>query len=81
MPRPSQIHEERDKLYERYQSMLHELQQKAVFKNVLLSKKMEVLTGQLEKKVRHFGAPHPPGGCGVRLCAVPHEQCHWSYLA
>jgi myosin heavy subunit len=53
--RYDKIHEERDKLYERYQSMLHELQQKAVFKNVLLSKKMEVLTGQLEKKDAQLG--------------------------
>jgi len=53
--RYDKIHEERDKLYGRYQSTLHDLQQKAVFKNVLLAKKMEVLNGQLEKKDAQLG--------------------------
>lgn len=48
--RSDQLTTERDKLYDRYQSTMHTIQQKAVFKTVLLSKKMEVLTGQLEKK-------------------------------
>ena len=47
----AQVQEERDKLYERYQTTLHEVQQKAVFRNVVLKKKTEVLTAQLEKKV------------------------------
>lgn len=53
--RHDKIREERDKLYTKYQSTLHELQQKAVFKNVLLGKKMEVLSNQLEKKDAQLG--------------------------
>eukprot|EP01004_Peranema_trichophorum_P003928 NODE_2885_length_1468_cov_6.882528_g2495_i0.p1 GENE.NODE_2885_length_1468_cov_6.882528_g2495_i0~~NODE_2885_length_1468_cov_6.882528_g2495_i0.p1 ORF type:complete len:455 (-),score=103.32 NODE_2885_length_1468_cov_6.882528_g2495_i0:33-1397(-) len=53
--RYDKIKEERDKLYERFQNTLHEFQQKAVFKNVILHKKMEILQNQLEKKDAQLG--------------------------
>eukprot|EP01006_Ploeotia_vitrea_P066816 TRINITY_DN95786_c0_g1_i1.p1 TRINITY_DN95786_c0_g1~~TRINITY_DN95786_c0_g1_i1.p1 ORF type:complete len:457 (+),score=91.42 TRINITY_DN95786_c0_g1_i1:76-1446(+) len=48
--RYDKLNDERNQLYSRHQDTLHEFQQKAVFKNVLLKKKMEVMSYQLEKK-------------------------------
>eukprot|EP01012_Entosiphon_sulcatum_P007332 TRINITY_DN136_c0_g2_i1.p1 TRINITY_DN136_c0_g2~~TRINITY_DN136_c0_g2_i1.p1 ORF type:complete len:454 (+),score=165.99 TRINITY_DN136_c0_g2_i1:45-1406(+) len=48
--RYSAVSDEHQKLSDRYQSTLHDLQQKSVFQNVLLRKKMEVLSTQVEKK-------------------------------
>eukprot|EP00756_Hemistasia_phaeocysticola_P026817 Hpha_TRINITY_DN16085_c1_g2::TRINITY_DN16085_c1_g2_i1::g.118868::m.118868/K19942/GAS8; growth arrest-specific protein 8 len=47
--------EERDLIYDKYQDMMNEIQQKAVFKNVLLHKNIEVLTSTLEKKDAQLG--------------------------
>jgi hypothetical protein len=43
------------KLYGRYHGTVHDLQQKAVFKHMLLNKKVEVLSTQLEKKDAQLG--------------------------
>eukprot|EP00998_Keelungia_sp_KM082_P001725 NODE_1206_length_1425_cov_91.479199_g1195_i0.p1 GENE.NODE_1206_length_1425_cov_91.479199_g1195_i0~~NODE_1206_length_1425_cov_91.479199_g1195_i0.p1 ORF type:complete len:452 (+),score=164.14 NODE_1206_length_1425_cov_91.479199_g1195_i0:57-1412(+) len=53
--RQKQMESERDRLYSKYQGTLHDFQQKAVFKNVLLKKKMEVMNAQLEKKDAQLG--------------------------
>jgi len=55
LQRFQKVQEERDKLYERYQTTLHEVQQKAVFRNVVLKKKIEVLAAQMEKKDAQLG--------------------------
>lgn len=51
----NKLTEERDLIYEKYQDMMNEIQQKAVFKNVLLHKNIEVLTSTLEKKDAQLG--------------------------
>eukprot|EP01062_Namystynia_karyoxenos_P067471 TRINITY_DN61436_c0_g1_i1.p2 TRINITY_DN61436_c0_g1~~TRINITY_DN61436_c0_g1_i1.p2 ORF type:complete len:448 (+),score=256.05 TRINITY_DN61436_c0_g1_i1:92-1435(+) len=47
--------EERDLIFGKYQDMMNEIQQKAVFKNVVLHKNIEVLSAQLEKKDAQLG--------------------------
>ena len=45
-----QTQEERDELYQKFVSAIHEVQQKSSFKNLLLEKKLSALTDTLEKK-------------------------------
>ena len=47
----NQIQSERDELYSRFVSAIHEVQQKSGFKNLLLEKKLTALADTLEKKV------------------------------
>lgn len=53
--RYAKLTEERDLIFGKYQDMMNEIQQKAVFKNVVLHKNIEVLSGQLEKKDAQLG--------------------------
>lgn len=53
--RYSKLTEERDLVFGKYQDMMNEIQQKSVFKNVVLHKNVEVLSGQLEKKDAQLG--------------------------
>ena len=53
--RHHKLEEERDLIFKKYQSMTNEIQQKAVFKGVVLHKNVEVLTAQLEKKDAQLG--------------------------
>jgi hypothetical protein len=46
----AQIQHERDELYSRFVSAIHEVQQKSGFKNLLLEKKLSALADTLEKK-------------------------------
>eukprot|EP00759_Apiculatamorpha_spiralis_P027120 PhF_6_TR30119/c0_g1_i4/m.44008/K19942/GAS8; growth arrest-specific protein 8 len=46
---------ERDEIFEKYQSVLNELEQKAIFKQVLLHKKVDVVVSQLERKDAQLG--------------------------
>ena len=46
----SQVQQERDDLYNKFVSAIHEVQQKAGFKNLLLEKKLLALADVLEKK-------------------------------
>ena len=48
-----QIQRERDDLYKRFVSAIHEVQQKSGFKNLLLEKKLTALADTLEKKVSY----------------------------
>ena len=45
-----QVQQERDDLYNKFVSAIHEVQQKAGFKNLLLEKKLLALADVLEKK-------------------------------
>eukprot|EP00754_Rhynchopus_humris_P007249 Rhum_TRINITY_DN13385_c1_g1::Rhum_TRINITY_DN13385_c1_g1_i2::g.59662::m.59662/K19942/GAS8; growth arrest-specific protein 8 len=47
--------EEKDLIFKKYQAMMNEIQQKAVFKGVVLHKNIEVLSAQLEKKDAQLG--------------------------
>jgi len=44
------LEEDRDLIFKRYNTMLQEIQQKALFKRVLVHRKMEVVQAQLERK-------------------------------
>merc|ERR1711916_278653 len=46
----AQVEAERDELYDKFVTTIHEVQQKSGFKNLLLEKKMSVLNDELEKK-------------------------------
>ena len=46
----TQVQQERDDLYNKFVSAIHEVQQKAGFKNLLLEKKLLALADVLEKK-------------------------------
>ncbi|KNC47708.1 growth-arrest-specific protein 8 [Thecamonas trahens ATCC 50062] len=46
----AQVEAERDELYDKFVTTIHEVQQKSGFKNLLLEKKMAVLNDELEKK-------------------------------
>ena len=48
--RYAKLEEERDMIFEKYNTMLQEIQQKAVFKRVLVHRKIEVVNSQLERK-------------------------------
>ena len=48
--RYNKITEERDLIFKKYNAMLQEIQQKTVFKRVLVHRKIEVVTSQLERK-------------------------------
>ena len=45
-----QIQTERDELYNKFTQAIQEVQQKSGFKNVLLERKLDALTDNLEKK-------------------------------
>lgn len=47
-----QTQKERDELYNKFVRAIHEVQQKGNFKNLLLEKKLTVITETLEKKVK-----------------------------
>ena len=46
-----QTQKERDELYSKFVTAIHEVQQKGNFKNLLLEKKLTALADTLEKKV------------------------------
>ena len=48
--RYTKLEEDRDLIFNRYNAMLQEIQQKAVFKRVLVHKKIDVVSSQLERK-------------------------------
>jgi growth arrest-specific protein 8 len=48
--RYGKLDEDRDLIFSKYNSMLQEIQQKAVFKRVLVHRKIEVVNSQLERK-------------------------------
>eukprot|EP00736_Rhodelphis_marinus_P010730 Rmarinus@m.7847 len=45
-----QLQKERDELYEKFEATVYDVQQKSGFKNLLLEKKLDAATTQLEKK-------------------------------
>eukprot|EP00055_Hartaetosiga_balthica_P018192 m.130269 g.130269 ORF g.130269 m.130269 type:complete len:479 (+) comp9467_c0_seq21:57-1493(+) len=45
-----EVEEERDELYERFVKTIYDVQQKTGFKNLILEKKLDALSDQLEKK-------------------------------
>eukprot|EP01064_Diplonema_japonicum_P031273 TRINITY_DN5533_c0_g1_i3.p1 TRINITY_DN5533_c0_g1~~TRINITY_DN5533_c0_g1_i3.p1 ORF type:complete len:535 (+),score=175.78 TRINITY_DN5533_c0_g1_i3:1174-2778(+) len=53
--RYNKLQEEKELIFKKYQQMMNEIQQKAVFKGVVLQKNVEVLTAQLEKKDAQLG--------------------------
>eukprot|EP01061_Rhynchopus_euleeides_P023972 TRINITY_DN38788_c0_g1_i1.p1 TRINITY_DN38788_c0_g1~~TRINITY_DN38788_c0_g1_i1.p1 ORF type:complete len:441 (+),score=214.25 TRINITY_DN38788_c0_g1_i1:233-1555(+) len=53
--RYDKLKEEKDVIFNKYQQMMNEIQQKAVFKGVVLHKNLEVLSAQLEKKDAQLG--------------------------
>ncbi|KAJ9461727.1 Growth arrest-specific protein 8-like protein [Diplonema papillatum] len=53
--RSEKLRQEKDMIFGKYQKMTNEIQQRAVFKGVVLHKNVEVLTAQLEKKDAQLG--------------------------
>ena len=53
--RYDKLDEEKSVIFKKYQQMMNEIQQKAVFKGVVLHKNLEVLSAQLEKKEAQLG--------------------------
>lgn len=49
---------ERDELYDKFVSTIHEVQQKSGFKNLLLENKMSALNDELEKKDAQLSEVH-----------------------
>merc|ERR1711988_1719764 len=48
--RTSQVQQERDELYEKFESTIYDVQQKSGFRNLLLEKKLQAVEETLEKK-------------------------------
>eukprot|EP01063_Lacrimia_lanifica_P020331 TRINITY_DN27659_c0_g1_i1.p1 TRINITY_DN27659_c0_g1~~TRINITY_DN27659_c0_g1_i1.p1 ORF type:complete len:453 (+),score=259.31 TRINITY_DN27659_c0_g1_i1:67-1425(+) len=53
--RYEKMKEEKDLIFTKYQKVMNEIQQKAVFKGTMLHKNVEVLSSQLEKKEAQLG--------------------------
>lgn len=51
----AKLEEDRDLIFAKYNSMLQEIQQKAIFKRVLVHRKIEVVNSQLERKDAQLG--------------------------
>ena len=69
-----QVQQERDDLYNKFVSAIHEVQQKAGFKNLLLEKKLLALADVLEKKEAQLNEVQiPPDQLHVIICIISRD--------
>ena len=68
---PPPVSQERDELFEKFESTIYDVQQKSGFKNILLEKKLQVCCASALARAEHRARSAQQRRCAPSLTAAP----------